>query len=690
MKAKISDRPMFKKPTDETDVENVGIMQGFMDSMEEDDSEDEYEMDDNEATKVADRRPNSPEILMNNLRGDMRSIDARVEELADLVGYNAAADTPEDVLALLQPVFAQQQAVPMPPQGGIPPAPMPQGMPEMAPEGMPMPPEASMGGIGALAMDQGAMPQEPVAMAMGGYVQNFKDGTDEDGVTPIEDTSSFPAGLYDDDMLAKARARVLATARQQPQAMPGLEAGVDSRTALYERLLGSDKNQTQAQLLFELGNRAFNYAANVDDQGRPLRGSQAARLAGAVRTLPTAVGAITAEDAKQKRAIRALAISASEKDIENVRDYNAKLAATQQKYDVAALKAGSASALPKSEWANSIISTPGLLERYGQGNTSVDENRAVMMAALELFKPTISRYTDDKGRVVETVVPGTEHPEVVDAFMTRGTMDQLRQSLAGKYSGTGKAPAPAPAPVPGATSAEPTGQAEWTGGIIPEKQLNQLRTAAQNGDKDAQDALLAYERSLKKNTPKIAYEPFNEPTYYGAIEGAFGLGSYIGDMVSKKIPYNPAGEIAVRAQQDTAIVENLAPRIKEALRATTKLTEGERVAIDKYTDLGISAFKSESAAKNSVIGLARTLYTIRKDAEKTALDKNLDVTVTNEAAAKAAEVDKVIKMLGAPPPVSTQQEYADLPMNSEYLIYDAENRTWTPKIKTIPWSPKKR
>jgi hypothetical protein len=64
--------------------------------------------------------------------------------------------------------------------------------------------------------------------------------------------------------------------------------------------------------------------------------------------------------------------------------------------------------------------------------------------------------------------------------------------------------------------------------------------------------------------------------------------------------------------------------------------------------------------------------------------------VTNEAAAKAAEVDKVIKMLGAPPPVSTQQEYADLPMNSEYLIYDAENRTWTPKIKTIPWSPKKR
>jgi hypothetical protein len=677
---------MFKKPTDETDVENVGIMQGFMDAMEEDDSEDEYEMDDNEAAKVADRRPNSPEILMNNLRGDMRSIDARVEELADLVGYNAAADTPEDVLALLQPVLAQQQAAPMPPQGGIPAA-MPQGMPGMTPEAMPA--EAGMGGIGALPTDQGAMPQEPVAMAMGGYVQNFRDGTDEDGVTPFEDTSSFAPGMFDADTVAKARERVLATMRAQPMAEPGLETGVNSRTAMYERLLGSDKNLTQAQMLAELGSRAFNYAANVDDQGNQMRGGSAAsRFAGAMRTLPTAVGGILAEDAKQKRAIRAMAISSSEKNIENVRDYNAKLAATQQKYDASVLKAGSSSALPKSEWANSIISTPGLLERYGQGNTSVDENRAVMMAALELFKPTISRYTDDKGRVVETVVPGTEHPEVVDAFMTRGTMDQLRQSLAGKYSGTGKAPAPSG--TPGEAPAEPTGTVEWTGGIIPEEKLKGLRLKAQNGDEIASRALLQYERFLKKNTPKIAYEPYEGPTYYGAIEGAFGLGSYLGDAIAQNIPFDKAGEVAVRAQQDTAIVENLAPRIKNALRETSKLTQTELNAIDKYTDLDISILRNKNAAKNNVIGLARTLYNIRKDAEKTALDKNLDVTVANEAAAKAAEVDKVIKMLGAPPPVSTQQEYADLPMGAEYLIYSAKDGTWTPKVKTIKWSPQKR
>jgi hypothetical protein len=86
------------------DIENVGIMQGFMDSMA-DEGDDEGD-DDPEA--MLDRRPDTPEILMNNLRGDMRSVSARRDELADLVGYQAATETPDSVLAMLQPVLAQQ------------------------------------------------------------------------------------------------------------------------------------------------------------------------------------------------------------------------------------------------------------------------------------------------------------------------------------------------------------------------------------------------------------------------------------------------------------------------------------------------------------------------------------------------------------------------------------------------------
>jgi hypothetical protein len=80
----------------EQDVENMGIMAGFKDmmEMEDDDTEDTNE-EDRVASEVMGRSPKSPEILMNNLRGDMRSIDARVDELADMVGYRAAKDTPQ-------------------------------------------------------------------------------------------------------------------------------------------------------------------------------------------------------------------------------------------------------------------------------------------------------------------------------------------------------------------------------------------------------------------------------------------------------------------------------------------------------------------------------------------------------------------------------------------------------------------
>jgi hypothetical protein len=106
--------------TEEMPVDNVGIMQGFLEMMNEDDDLEEGD-DDLDAGIMLGRTPDSPEILMNNLRGDMRSIDARRDELADLVGYAAAAETPESVLAMLQPVLAQQGIGAMMPPGPMPP-----------------------------------------------------------------------------------------------------------------------------------------------------------------------------------------------------------------------------------------------------------------------------------------------------------------------------------------------------------------------------------------------------------------------------------------------------------------------------------------------------------------------------------------------------------------------------------------
>lgn len=66
-----------------------------------------------EGDSYEDRTPENIEILTNNLRGDVRSMDDRYAELAQMVGEEQAAQTPPEVVALFQTRMTTQQ--PMPP-----------------------------------------------------------------------------------------------------------------------------------------------------------------------------------------------------------------------------------------------------------------------------------------------------------------------------------------------------------------------------------------------------------------------------------------------------------------------------------------------------------------------------------------------------------------------------------------------
>ncbi len=128
-----------------------GIMSGFDDEMEIEDYE--------------DRTPENLEIIANNLRGDIRSMDERYLELAQLVG-ESAFDTPEEVIALMQSQMGQQQ----PPQGPAPaPAQQPGGIAALGGATAPQAPQGIMQGV-AGPVDQGPMEQPPVQMAHGGIV----------------------------------------------------------------------------------------------------------------------------------------------------------------------------------------------------------------------------------------------------------------------------------------------------------------------------------------------------------------------------------------------------------------------------------------------------------------------------------------------------------------------------------------
>jgi len=141
-------RSMFSEKLPKS-VRNSGIMAGF-----EDDDMLEAPPEEDTMPQMA-RTPQNPEILMNTLRGDMRSVDARYQELAQMVGEEAAQETPPEVLAMLQMQFGQQQGgIGALPQGaGMMPPPMEGGAPMGAPGGAPAMPSPQ-----GMPPMQGAMP----------------------------------------------------------------------------------------------------------------------------------------------------------------------------------------------------------------------------------------------------------------------------------------------------------------------------------------------------------------------------------------------------------------------------------------------------------------------------------------------------------------------------------------------------
>jgi hypothetical protein len=308
-------------------VDNVGIMQGFLEMMNEDDDLEEGD-DEMEAGEMLGRTPDSPEILMNNLRGDMRSIDARRDELADMVGYAAAVETPDSVLAMLQPMLAQQGIGAMVPPGmGLPPgAGMPPGPSPVSPVGAPnMPNVPNMpsdmmapmqpmpaGGIGDMA--PGAMPPgpPPLQMARGGVVQRFSQGSTPAAVTSAEDAAFFPPETV---QMARQLASTYLTPKTTAQTPFDLAKETAAQQALLKSVMGGAEQDdlSKSQLLLDLASRAFGYAANVDDQGRPLRGSALSRLAGATRTLPQTMSQFIAQKSKQDQAIKLAALQAAQK-----------------------------------------------------------------------------------------------------------------------------------------------------------------------------------------------------------------------------------------------------------------------------------------------------------------------------------------------------------------------------------------
>ncbi len=677
-----------KMMNEDLDVENVGIMQGFMDSMnEEDEGEGESDDDEYEGNDYSsmDRRPDSPEILMNNLRGDMRSVEARRDELADLVGYAAAAETPEPVLAMLQPVLAAQGPGAAGGIGALPPSmamaqgPQPPMAPPAMPLGMPGAPGAEMapaptdGGIAALlaaaggggapggapAMPPGGAPggQPPVQMARGGIVQRFQAGSDEDGVTPADEGTSSLGFAPTPEMVAQARTQLMNTLAQKPLAVPDLKTEAATRTKLYQDILGDNTESRQAQLLLALGQRALNFAGNVDDQGRPLRGSFMSRLAGASRSLPAEMSQFIAAADKEQRQARMLGLQAAEKEVESTKASNLKLLETQRKGYADILKAAGKSKTEAGPFGSGLAGrTMEMFVKYAplyaKNELDPEAERYFLTAVTNYTQPTIERYKDPDTDVMKEVVRRNELPDFVrTALKARGftvpAASGAPTAVAGSPRPAPSAPAGGPAatvtPVPAPAAAAPIMGA--TPNDIPEEIAPIVQSAAQS-------------------------------TMFDLAGTGTGFVPVLVAGVARNIPLEAAGRIKPEFQQGTTMVENMRNRIVNVLQENPRFAEGERRQILGELNLGPRLLDNKQSFINQIVALDNVLDGIESKTRELSTTGRVGSANRQAATKKLEEINFVRDLIGVRSRKITGTEQWSAAPPGEYLVYDPTRKIY--------------
>ena len=691
------------------DYENVGIMQGFLDDVgeEEDEREEEENSDDAVSAKMLNRRVDSPEILMNNLRGDMRSIDARREELADLVGYEAASETPETVLAMLQPVLAQGGGIgalpqsgpmaqgpqpPMPPPPGGPMGAMPPGAPPPPPGGAAPPAGGDMAALLAAAgpppgggmappgpmtgPDGQPIPPEglpPIQMKDGGLVQRFQDGSDEEGVTPDDERSTAAGMLYSPEMIEMAQMAAMSSLSQRPQEVPTLEKAMAARLPQYEQMLGPDREATKANMLFDIAGAALNFASNRGPRGEVLRGSPMSRLAGAFSNLPAAIQKRVNDIETTQRQLKLLALQAGEKDRDEIQQINTKLASEKRAVLNTILTADAR--LRASErrgagsftgnWEMKAFNTPGLMERYATGQTTPEENNYIASAITDYTQPRYQPVLDPDSRLPTgqyQTLPGKKLPQfVLDAQRMRnsgnvpaGTQVTLnREPVTEEATRDEVAPGevvetPAPLLSPGGDQRTEAGTA---------------RASDRPADEPARvprQVAMAAPISLWGNRSKVS-GPF--AAVYAAISQTPGLG-------------DPFKDITLARSQ----AEIVAEEVTEAFLKSAQNSVTEQRMLQGMLQIKPGIWKDPDAYGTHLIGLSTIInqvlddYRKKSDTRPGTLGSTLSPEQRTQARAKVSTLERVLDYFNLPPAVYSEADMLNLPPGTTEVLINGTIR----------------
>jgi hypothetical protein len=487
----------------------------------------------------------------------------------------------------------------------------------------------------------------PVAMARGGYVQNFQVGSSPAGVTPSTDETSASEKdllMYPPELVAAAKAQMNTLMTSKAQAVPTLAEGMKTRLPEYQALLGADKGRgnAEAQLLFELGQRAFNFASNTDDQGRPLRGNFFGRLAGAAKSLPGAIGKHVESMNNIDLKLKTLALQASEKDQDQVVAQNTKLLDTKARVfgdilkesarvEGAKMKGVNSNIFGKGDWQWNVVNMPGLMESYAAGTTSPEQDKLVSSAITVFKTPRFETRFD----------PVTREPFTVQ--MPVMLPDFVKQAEAARVK-LGKPIAATPALVPAGNPARV-----------------QNAPAAAPAASVATDTVATAQGTV---TPVAAAAPGKASLWSDRFKIAGPVASAIGFVSSIPGLGDPAAEITLARQR----AELEAERLIETMLKSTQGSVTEQKRLEKVLNIRPSTWNDPDAYGTRLIALGGALQAGIKEFDA---QGNNDSALAPEAKAKARqkamEYRKFYSELGLPPAVYSEAELKKYPPGTEVL-----------------------
>jgi len=287
--------------------------------------------------QVADNLENLDEVedyeqVMNVIRGDNATLEDRYNELSGVVGPEDARQTPESVLALVQPVMmmaavdqgigglaAEEMTAPV--EGAmaegimstVAPPPPAEMAPSMPPAGMGGPPPVNFnqGGLVRRGDNQPVQYFEEAGVVLPPFFslrdRSFTTGTD----TPMLDTMLLQNIAKAQNQAAEnlpptksergdgSRLRQLMDAQKEIYREYGLGDAASRAADLEEQ-----KKLTQAQMLFDIAQTALTFAAPMQGEPRGLSPAERLAMAASSTKLPQTIGARAQQQLELQKAAK--------------------------------------------------------------------------------------------------------------------------------------------------------------------------------------------------------------------------------------------------------------------------------------------------------------------------------------------------------------------------------------------------